>query len=130
MNKFLIAVAVTGCLISCNAPSQTVSSAGTLPPVETKAPNTPAYKPAFAGQTRVAGVKTQTPIDVKIISIESSFRMSHFIKPSRFKMFKQKVSRENEVSNSIIDYLLKLNFCLAPIFTILLYLSQFYDRIR
>ena len=32
-----------------------------LPPVETQQPNTN-YKPAFEGQTRVAGVKTTTPI--------------------------------------------------------------------
>jgi glucose/arabinose dehydrogenase len=31
-----------------------------LPPVETQAPNSN-YKPAFAGQTRIGGVKTTTP---------------------------------------------------------------------
>lgn len=36
-------------------------------PVETKAPNTN-YKPAFAGQTHVKGVKTKTPIETKILS--------------------------------------------------------------
>lgn len=36
-------------------------------PVETKAANTN-YKPAFAGQTRIAGVKTTTPYDIKIIT--------------------------------------------------------------
>ncbi len=41
--------------------------AGTLPPVETQKANTD-YKPAFEGQTRIAGVKTTTPYDVKIIS--------------------------------------------------------------
>jgi len=34
-----------------------------LPPVETKEPNTN-YKPAFTGQTRIAGVKTTTPYKV------------------------------------------------------------------
>ncbi len=38
-----------------------------LPPVETQQPNT-SYKPAFHGQTRIAGVKTVTPYDVKIIA--------------------------------------------------------------
>ena len=38
-----------------------------LPPVETQQPNT-SYKPAFDGQTRIAGVKTVTPYDVKIIA--------------------------------------------------------------
>ena len=45
--------------------SETVSSE--LPPVETKSPNTD-YKPAFAGQTRIGGVKTKTPIEGKVIS--------------------------------------------------------------
>jgi glucose/arabinose dehydrogenase len=38
-----------------------------LPPVETRQPNT-AYKPAFAGQTRAAGVKTKTPYKVEKIA--------------------------------------------------------------
>lgn len=38
-------------------------------PVETKAPNTK-YKPAFAGQTRIQGVKTKTPFEGKIIATE------------------------------------------------------------
>jgi glucose/arabinose dehydrogenase len=36
-------------------------------PVETQKPNTD-YKPAFPGQTRIAGVKTTTPIDAKVIT--------------------------------------------------------------
>lgn len=39
----------------------------TLPPVETQQPNTN-YKPAFEGQTRIAGVKTTTPYKVTIIA--------------------------------------------------------------
>lgn len=38
-----------------------------LPPVETKSPNSD-YKPAFAGQTRVEGVKTTTPYNVEKIA--------------------------------------------------------------
>lgn len=38
-------------------------------PVETKAPNTK-YKPAFAGQTRIQGVKTKTAFEGKIIATE------------------------------------------------------------
>ncbi|MFA6359799.1 MAG: PQQ-dependent sugar dehydrogenase [Dysgonamonadaceae bacterium] len=37
------------------------------PPVETEKPNTN-YKPAFEGQTRINGVKTTTPYEVKIIA--------------------------------------------------------------
>jgi|AGTN01.2.fsa_nt_gi Glucose/sorbosone dehydrogenases len=39
----------------------------TYPPVETRNPNTD-YKPAFDGQTRIAGVKTTTPYEVQIIA--------------------------------------------------------------
>ena len=37
-------------------------------PVETRAPNSPQYKPAFQGQTRVAGVKTQAALDAKVLT--------------------------------------------------------------
>lgn len=40
---------------------------GSLPPVETQSPNT-VYKPAFEGQTRIAGVKTTTPYKVEVIA--------------------------------------------------------------
>jgi aldose sugar dehydrogenase len=36
--------------------------------VETKKPNSPEYKPAFAGQTRVAAVKTQIPYEGKVLT--------------------------------------------------------------
>ncbi len=38
-----------------------------LPPVETKEANTK-YPPAFEGQTRIAGMKTGTELDIKVIS--------------------------------------------------------------
>lgn len=40
-----------------------------LPPVETQDPNT-SYKPAFNGQTRIAGVKTETPYSVTTLTSE------------------------------------------------------------
>ena len=43
------------------------ASWGQTEPDETKAPNTD-YKSAFAGQTRIGGVKTQTPYDFKVLS--------------------------------------------------------------
>lgn len=43
------------------------ASDSSLPPVETKSPNTD-YTPAFEGQTRAAGVKTTTAYEGKIIS--------------------------------------------------------------
>lgn len=39
----------------------------TLPPVETKKPNTD-YKPAFKGQTRIAGMKTKAAFEGKVLS--------------------------------------------------------------
>ena len=40
-----------------------------LPPVETQDPNT-SYQPAFDGQTRIAGVKTETPYSVTTLTSE------------------------------------------------------------
>ncbi len=55
-------VYVVGCAGSINVPPANINTQDStkLAPVETKAPNT-SYKPAFEGQTRVAGVKTSTP---------------------------------------------------------------------
>ncbi len=77
MNSNNIAIFILSCftlLASCE-PNGTGNSSpftkdSTYPPVETKAPNSPQYKPAFAGQTRVAGVKTETGLDVKVLSSE------------------------------------------------------------
>lgn len=54
-------------MLALTACGQTASNkAGTS--VETLEPNTPGNKPAFAGQTRVAGVKTKTPYEGKMLS--------------------------------------------------------------
>lgn len=52
-------------------PGITISIADTanLPPVETMSPNTD-YKPAFAGQTRIKGVRTTTPYKVEKIATD------------------------------------------------------------
>lgn len=69
MNKLFASLGFAAILFSCSEPQQAQSSApGTYPPVETQPPNSPQYKPAFAGQTRVAGVRTTTPINVQILS--------------------------------------------------------------
>ncbi|QJW89261.1 PQQ-dependent sugar dehydrogenase [Spirosoma taeanense] len=44
------------------------SNSSTLPPVETKDPNSPNYTPAFAGQTRIGGVKTTTLYEGKVLT--------------------------------------------------------------
>ena len=59
---------ITGVSLTLGACGQNTASTsnvpaqvnGSLTPVETKEPNSE-YKSAFAGQTRIAGVKTTTP---------------------------------------------------------------------
>lgn len=74
-NTVLYSLAFTSIVYaSCGQKTtEVVSTNGTLPPVETKAPNSPEYKPAFAGQTRVNGVKTQTPYEFKVLTEGLSF---------------------------------------------------------
>ncbi len=48
-------------------PTDSTLVGGNLPPVETKTANSN-YKPAFAGQTRAAGMKTQQALDVQVLS--------------------------------------------------------------
>jgi aldose sugar dehydrogenase len=48
-------------------PNKNKMDSTVYPPVETKAPNSN-YKPAFAGQTRIAGAKTTTPYKVEKIA--------------------------------------------------------------
>ena len=53
---------------SLDSNAQTVVGAGTGgAPVETRKPNTE-YKPAFAGQTRIAGITTKTPVEGKLLT--------------------------------------------------------------
>lgn len=61
----LVFAYLTGC--ANTEDSQRRSRTDSLPPVETKSPNSD-YKPAFAGQTRIAGVKTNTPFTVEKIA--------------------------------------------------------------
>lgn len=63
---FLLSVTLMFLNITCHADNNSPDTIG-LPPVETKAPNSN-YKPAFSGQTRIAGVKTTTPYKVEKIA--------------------------------------------------------------
>ncbi len=69
LSAFLsIAMIITSCdTNNQNGTVSIVSSDSTAAPVETKTPNTN-YKPAFNGQTRVAGVITSTPFEAKVLS--------------------------------------------------------------
>ncbi|WP_040006297.1 PQQ-dependent sugar dehydrogenase [Fibrisoma limi] len=61
-----LAVGACGQNVADNSKSVAQAS-GSLPPVETKDPNSN-YTPAFSGQTRVAGVKTSTPYEGKVLT--------------------------------------------------------------
>jgi glucose/arabinose dehydrogenase len=52
---------------SSNQEARSSTTDTTYPAVETRPPNTN-YKPAFAGQTRIGGVKTTTPYEAKVIT--------------------------------------------------------------
>ena len=58
----MVIIYITGCKCS-SQPAKTDDVKQTLPPVETKAPNSN-KKPAFTGQTRISGVKTKTAYKV------------------------------------------------------------------
>ena len=62
-----VTLVVFSCSSSVQEDTNGSSIDSTYAPVETKAPNTD-YKPAFEGQTRVAGVKTTTPYEVKVLT--------------------------------------------------------------
>lgn len=66
---FIVGIAsfLFACKASTNTNGQTPDTTGALPPVETKSPNTN-YQPAFAGQTRIAGVRTKTAYEGVAIS--------------------------------------------------------------
>src|ERR1700742_569018 len=64
----LSVASLTACAGNTNSPANPATiGKDSLPPVETKAPNSN-YKPAFAGQTRIAGAKTTTPYKVTKIA--------------------------------------------------------------
>lgn len=71
---FLLTSTATFLMASCNnsnganqATEGDVSTDSIYPPVESNKPNTD-YKPAFEGQTRAPGVKTQTPLESHVVT--------------------------------------------------------------
>ncbi|MDR6563534.1 MULTISPECIES: PQQ-dependent sugar dehydrogenase [unclassified Arcicella] len=60
-------IAFGSCKCDLNAKQETGIKTDSLPPVETNAANSN-YKPAFAGQTRIKGVKTTTSYESKILT--------------------------------------------------------------
>jgi glucose/arabinose dehydrogenase len=68
---FCLAIGITLISGECgnkrNSTKGTVISDSTFPPVETRPPNAN-YKPAFPGQTRIAGVKTTTAYETTVLT--------------------------------------------------------------
>lgn len=64
---FVFLISACGSQTNTNGVITSGSDTSSNPPVETKSPNTD-YKPAFAGQTRIGGVKTSTPIEGKVLT--------------------------------------------------------------
>lgn len=63
-NTILVTIAFTSLALPACAQK---ASTNTLPPVETKQPNA-TYKPAFTGQTRIAGLKSATNYEAKVLT--------------------------------------------------------------
>ena len=64
----LLVLSCTGNSKTANQQNETNSENGSLPNPETSDKNSPEYQPAFAGQTRIQGVKTKTPYQVEVIN--------------------------------------------------------------
>ncbi|SDI30133.1 Glucose/arabinose dehydrogenase, beta-propeller fold [Chryseobacterium taeanense] len=69
INKFCVsAISLFLIFTSCKENKVNAQKIGSDGSVETKVPNSPEYKPAFAGQTRIKAVKTTTPYKVEVLS--------------------------------------------------------------
>ncbi|WBV51370.1 PQQ-dependent sugar dehydrogenase [Chryseobacterium gambrini] len=69
ISKFYIsAISLILLFSSCKENKLNAQKLGKDGSVETKEPNSPEYKPAFAGQTRIKAVKTSTPYKVEVLN--------------------------------------------------------------
>lgn len=69
---FSLAAGIVACTSCGQTAAKKAGGSATAASVETKAPNSD-YKPAFAGQTRINAVKTQTPYEFKVLTENLSF---------------------------------------------------------
>ncbi len=67
MKKIFFATASILLLVACSS-TKSSNTPGALSPVETQPPYSPQYKPAFVGQTRIAGAKTATSYTSKLVT--------------------------------------------------------------
>ena len=106
MKKIFLAAASLLYLMGCSS-TKTSGIPGDSQPVETKSPNSPQYKPAFEGQTRIAGAKTTTAFTSKIVTQALSKPWSMAALPDGRFLVTQKegnfriVSTDGKVSNII-----------------------------
>lgn len=83
------------------------SAAGSLPPVEQRLPEAKDQQPAFKGQTRAPGVKTQTPFRVDVLTSSLSYPWGMAFLPDGRMIVTEKtgsiriVTPSGEVSDSI-----------------------------
>lgn len=68
-----ISLLVISCASEQGKSSEQTAESISYPPVDTLAPEAKGQQPAFAGQTRVPGLKTQTPFQVDIITDQLHF---------------------------------------------------------
>ncbi len=68
MKKTVLLSLTFSSIVYASCGQATTETTGNIAPVETKKPNSPEYKSAFPGQTRIGGVKTNTPYEVKVIT--------------------------------------------------------------
>lgn len=64
----LLVLSCTGNSKTANQQNEVALENGKLPNPETYDKNSPEYQPAFAGQTRIEGLKTKTPYQVDVIN--------------------------------------------------------------
>ena len=76
----LLALSFINCRADVHTAGAETKNPDSLPAVETKAPNSN-YKPAFAGQTRIAGVKTTTKYKVEKIAEGIKFPFAVVVMP-------------------------------------------------
>lgn len=103
MKKIFFAIVTMLFIVACS-PTKSQSPGS---PVETKAPNSPQYKPAFEGQTRIAGIKTTTAYTTKTITKDLDKPWSMVALPDgRFLVTQKKgsfriVSTDGKISSTI-----------------------------
>lgn len=105
-STFLTAVSCANNTGNATNESSSLNTSDTLAPVETKSPNT-GYKPAFKGQTRIKGIKTQTAYEGVVLTSSLSSPWGITTLPNGSFLITQKkgtmviVSKDGKVSEPV-----------------------------